>query len=91
MITSQTNQYNSSTVKSSSYNYEHKVLTVHFDHATYVYENVSVEDYVFFASASSQGRSLNEFIKGKYEFQKINEIKEASAKWLKQTLKLEYK
>jgi acyl-CoA thioesterase len=80
MVVTQTNHYNSSTVKSSSYNYEHKVLTVHFDHATYVYENVTVEDYVYFASASSQGRALNEFIKGKYEFQKINETKETASK-----------
>ena len=80
MVVTQTNHYNSSTVKSSSYNYEHKVLTVHFDHATYVYENVSVEDYVYFASASSQGRALNEFIKSKYEFQKLNEVKEVSSK-----------
>lgn len=79
MVVTQTNHYNSSTVKSSSYNYEHKILTVHFDHATYVYENVSVEDYNAFATASSQGRALNEFIKAKYEGLKINETKKVSA------------
>jgi hypothetical protein len=77
MVVTQTNHYNSSTVKSSSYNYEHKVLTVHFDHATYVYEGVSVEDYNSFSTASSQGRALNEYIK-KYDFQKINETKKVS-------------
>ena len=75
MITVQRNEYNSSTVQSSSYNYEHKTLTVHFNHATYVYENVEVVDYLAFANAQSQGVALNETIKGKYTFQKINEAK----------------
>lgn len=75
MIKVQNNTYDSSTVVSSSYNYEHKTLTVHFNHATYVYQNVEVVDYVAFANAQSQGRSLNEFIKGKYAFEKINEDK----------------
>jgi len=52
-------------------------LTVHIDHATYVYEGVSVEDYNSFSTASSQGRALNEYIK-KYDFQKINETKKVS-------------
>ena len=75
MIKVQNNTYDSSTVVSSSYNYEHKTLTVHFNHATYVYENVEVVDYVAFANAQSQGRALNEFVKGKYSFEKINEVK----------------
>lgn len=75
MIKVQNNTYDSSTVQSSSYNYEHKILTVHFNHATYVYENVEVVDYVAFANAKSQGRALNETIKGKYSFEKINEVK----------------
>jgi len=73
MIKSQTNHYDSSTVLSSSYNYEHKILTVHFNHATYVYSNVDVESYNQFANASSQGTALNAAIKGKFEFEKINE------------------
>ena len=77
MVTSQINHYESSTVKSSAYNYTHKTLTVHFNHATYVYEGVSVEDYNSFSTASSQGRALNEYIK-KYDFQKINETKKVS-------------
>ena len=76
MITSQSNQYNSSTVKSSTYNHEHKTLMVHFSHASYLYEGVSVEDYNNFATADSQGRALNDFIKPKYNGTKINEISE---------------
>jgi len=75
MIKVQNNTYDSSTVQSSSYNYEHKTLTVHFNHATYLYKDVEVVDYVAFANAQSQGRSLNETIKGKYSFEKINEDK----------------
>jgi hypothetical protein len=78
MVVTQTNHYNSSTVKSSSYNYKHKTLTVHFDHATYVYEGVSAEDHASFAGAESQGKALNEYIK-KYTFTKINETKKVSA------------
>lgn len=79
MVLTQTNTYNSSTVKSSSYNYEHKTLMVHFDHASYLYEGVSLNDYENFANAGSQGRALNQYIKGKYEFQKLNETKQQEA------------
>jgi len=76
MVLTQTNSYNSSTVKSSAYNYKEQTLTVHFDHATYVYYGVHRADYNDFATAESQGRALNQFIKGKYEFEKINETKQ---------------
>jgi hypothetical protein len=76
MVLTQTNSYNSSTVKSSSYNYKEQTLTVHFDNATYVYQGVQHADYNDFATADSQGRALNQFIKGKYEFEKINETKQ---------------
>lgn len=79
MVTQQTNHYNSSTVKSSAYSYEHKTLVVHFSHASYVYEGVKEEDYVSFATATSQGKALNEFIKANYEGVKINEDKKVSA------------
>lgn len=75
MITVQNNTYNSSTVEASSYNYKEQILTVLFNHATYVYYDVDVEAYNKFATADSQGRSLNEFIKGKFRFEKINEDK----------------
>lgn len=48
-------------------------MTVHFNHATYVYQNVDVDSYNQFANASSQGSALNTVIKGKFEFEKINE------------------
>lgn len=73
MITSTTSQYDSSTLKSAAYNYKHKTLTVHFNHATYVYNGVSRSDFESFNSAESQGKALNEFIKGKYDFEKLNE------------------
>ena len=75
MITVQSNVYNSSTVESSAYNYKQKILTVLFNHATYVYYDVDAEAYNNFSTADSQGRALNEFIKGKYRFDKINEDK----------------
>ena len=40
----------------------------------YEYIGVSVEDYNSFVSADSQGKALNEIIKGKYEFKKIETV-----------------
>lgn len=73
MITSTTSHYDSSTIVSASYNYKHKTLTVHFKHATYLYTGVSHSDFEAFNQADSQGRALNEVIKGKYDYEKINE------------------
>lgn len=72
MITTTHSHYDSSTVKSAAYNYEHKTLTVHFNHATYTYKDVSAEDWNLFNLAKSQGSALNDFIKHNYEFEKIN-------------------
>lgn len=72
MVTKQTNFYNSSMIKSSSYDYTHKILTVHFNGAMYIYHGVDPETYSEFATADSQGQALNKFIKGKFEFEKIN-------------------
>lgn len=74
MVTSLIAQYDSSTVKSAAYNYEHKTLLVHFSHGSYLYKNVSNKDFEAFHNAESQGRSLNEIIKPNYEFEKVNEI-----------------
>jgi len=74
MIKSTHSQYDSSTLTSAAYNYEHKTLTVHFNHASYVYHGVEAADFEAFNSAQSQGKALNEYIKGKYEFEKINEV-----------------
>ena len=73
MIKSQSNHYNSSTVVASTYNYEHKTLMVHFSHASYLYEGVEEVDYNLFATATSQGKALNEFIKAKYTGVKVHE------------------
>lgn len=74
MITSTISHYNSSTIKSAAYNVEYKTLTVHFSHATYIYRDVELADWNLFNMADSQGRALNEFIKPKYEFEKINTV-----------------
>ena len=73
MITSTTSNYDSSTILSAAYNYKHKTLTIHFKHATYLYTGVDSADFQAFNQADSQGKALNEFIKGKYEYHKINE------------------
>lgn len=74
MIRTQTNVYGSSTVESSTYNYTDKELFVTFKHATYLYPQVTIQDYESFRDAESQGKALNQFIKPKYEAQKLENI-----------------
>lgn len=71
MVKTQTNTYASSTVESSVYNYEKNELFVTFKHATYLYLGVSKNDYEAFRNAESQGKAINDLIKFKYEFQKL--------------------
>ena len=73
MIKTQTNIYDSSTVKASTYEFESKNLYVVFGHATYRYIEVPANVYKIFADAESQGFVLNELIKGKFEFVKLEE------------------
>jgi hypothetical protein len=73
MIKTQTNIYDSSTIKASTYEYESKNLYVVFGHATYRYIEVPAEVYKEFANAESQGIALNSLIKGTYEFVKLEE------------------
>ena len=73
MIKTTISQYDSSTLVSASYSYEHKTLLVQFKHGTYLYKDVTAEDFETFNSAKSQGKALNEVIKGTYEFDKITE------------------
>ncbi len=64
MITKQINEYNSSTVLASSYDYSTNELDVLFENGAYRYLNVPTEVYHQFANADSQGAALNQFIKG---------------------------
>jgi hypothetical protein len=70
MITKTRSEYNSSTVKAAAYDAEDKTLTVHFNHASYLYKDVELTDWDLFNTADSQGKALNEFIKPKYEFER---------------------
>ena len=67
--TSETVFYESSTISSSQYEYKKNVLLVIFKSGnTYVYKDVDYMNYEKFASAESQGKALNEFIKPNYEY-----------------------
>ena len=50
-----------------------KTLKVVFNNATqYQYKNVNVQDYLLFRDAESQGKALNQYIKGNnYEYEKL--------------------
>lgn len=73
MITSTTSNYDSSTLKSAAYNFKKKTLLVNFNYASYLYANVSELDWNLFNTSKSQGSALNKYIKGKYEFEKVEE------------------
>lgn len=68
--------YDSSNVKYSECD-DHdnalKTLRVVFNNGTqYEYKNINVQDFLFFRDAASQGKALNQYIKGKgYEYEKI--------------------
>ena len=70
MITSTTSHYTSSTINSATYNFTDKTLTVVFKWATYVYEAVDQNTWDKFNTADSQGKALNEYIKGEFEYTK---------------------
>ena len=70
--------YDSSTVKCSRYNYTTNMLTVFFNtkkldegDIQYDYTGVSSSDYEAFRDSDSQGKFLNQTIKGNYEYMKI--------------------
>jgi hypothetical protein len=63
--------YESSTVVSSTYQFDKKNLIVEFiGGAKYLFEGVDIEDYLSFSTSESVGRSFNEYIK-KYSGTKI--------------------
>ena len=71
MRTSTTSHYNSSTLTSAEYDFKAKTLIVNFNHASYLYNDVEHADFEAFNQADSQGKALNQFIKGKYEYDKL--------------------
>ena len=79
MITSTTSHYNSSTINSATYNVTDKTLTIVFKWATYVYEAVDQITWDKFNTADSQGKALNEYIKGEFEYAKYEEDKKVGS------------
>jgi hypothetical protein len=77
MITLQVNEYNSSTVLASKYEFATETLDILFENGAYRYLNVPVEVYAQFAAADSQGAALNQFIKGgQFETIKLDDEEE---------------
>ena len=70
------NWYQSSNIRYSEcidHDNDFKTLKVVFNNGTqYQYNKVSVQDYLMFRDDSSQGKALNQYIKGKgYEYEKL--------------------
>ena len=64
----------STCVNDVSYDPENEVMTIVFQkRGTYVYQDVSLDEYVDFASASRQGTYFNLYIRPKYtNFERIS-------------------
>ena len=62
-----------STVVSAMHYYPHKKLlrVIYVSGSVYDYKNVPEKIYVAMKSAASKGTYLNKYIKGKYQFNKI--------------------
>lgn len=72
MITEQQSIVESTTIKSVLYNFITESLKITFSSgAMYEYSNVPSEIYDDFCKAESQGKFLNEKIKGTYNYSKI--------------------
>ena len=77
MILSQSNHYDSSTLKSSSYDYKSRDMFMTFNSGqTYLYKEVPNEIYEEFANSESHGRALNRLIKNNKDIECIKITKE---------------
>jgi hypothetical protein len=69
----ETVEYESNTIKSSTYQFDKKDLLIEFvSGSKYYYEGVEHDDYLSFSTAESVGKSFIEYIK-KYNGKKIEE------------------
>jgi hypothetical protein len=63
---------NSTNIKSATYDTESQVLTVNFNNGgIYEYQSVPWELFAKFRMSDSQGKFLNQHVKGKYSHTKI--------------------
>ncbi len=64
----------SSTIHSSSYDTETRLLTVHFKHGvSYIYKQVPLEKYEEFEAADSKGTAFRNLFYNLYEYTKISQ------------------
>lgn len=77
MILSQSIHYDSSTLKSSSYDYKSRDMFMTFNSGqTYLYKEVPNEVYEDFVNAVSHGRAFNSLIKNNKDIECIKITKE---------------
>jgi len=64
----------SSTIHSSSYDTETRLLTVHFKHGvSYIYKQVPLEKYEEFELAESKGTTFRNLFYNLYEYTKLSQ------------------
>ena len=77
MMLSQSNHYDSSTLKSSSYDYKSEDMFMTFNSGqTYLYKKVPIAIYEEFVNSESHGRALNTLIKNNKDIECIKITKE---------------
>jgi len=77
MMISQSNHYDSSTLKSSSYDYKTEDMFMTFNSGqTYLYKKVPLSVYEEFVNSESHGRALNTLIKNNKDIECIKITKE---------------
>ncbi len=64
----------SSVIQSYNYDAEREVLKIHFRSGSiYSYQDVPLTEFEAFKTSFSKGQYLNNVIKAKYRFEKLNE------------------
>lgn len=65
-------EINSTNLKSASYDTENELFTVKFNNGSiYQYEKFPWDQFTKFRMSDSQGKFLNEKVKGKYSYNKV--------------------
>jgi len=58
-------KFNSSFIEEANYNERYGILKIKMNGREYLYNNISIDDYLIFQNSNSQGKIFNQRIKNK--------------------------
>ncbi len=58
-------KFNSSFIEEANYNERYGILKIKMNGNSYLYNKISIEDYLLFQNSNSQGKIYNQLIKNK--------------------------